>query len=440
MCTWPRARTSTRRGRVWYRRVGRASASASSDARGRWRTSAWRAPLTSRHAVQAGAWCSPARCATEARSRGHSARTASLRVGSRVFTVSSGRRLRAWRCACTDPSMSLLLSRHRLRVTAIVRAARLQRLRPGLGSCCASRAPLACRRSVSAPAPPGARRRQAAVDEPADGVVRLTISNPAKRNALDHPILDAITATLARAARSRWRGPLRDRHGRARDVLGRLRHRRDPRRGVRGARRARSSRTRSPQAIDALEAFPYPTLAALPGHTIGGGLELALACDLRVGAEGIKLGMPPAKLGLVYSHTGLRRFIDAIGAARTRELFLLGSYIDADTALRGGSSTGSPPAQELEGATLDAGGRAGRQRAALADREQARDRARCSRPRASCPRTSKQELIELRRASFASRGHARGDARVRRERRAPRWQRRVTVRAATSYAFAPCRR
>ena len=90
------------------------------------------------------------------------------------------------------------------------------------------------------------------------------------------------------------------------------------------------------EAIDALEAFPYPTLAALPGHTIGGGLELALACDMRVAKEDIKLGMPPAKLGLVYSHTGLRRFIDAIGAARTRELFLLGRYIDAATALAWG--------------------------------------------------------------------------------------------------------
>ena len=87
------------------------------------------------------------------------------------------------------------------------------------------------------------------------------------------------------------------------------------------------------QAIDALEAFPMPTLAVLPGHTIGGGLELALACDLRVAAGGVKLGMPPAKLGLVYSHTGLRRFIDAIGAPRTRELFLLGRNIDAATAL-----------------------------------------------------------------------------------------------------------
>ena len=91
------------------------------------------------------------------------------------------------------------------------------------------------------------------------------------------------------------------------------------------------------EAIDALEAFPYPTLAVLPGHTIGGGLELALACDLRVAKEQIKLGMPPAKLGLVYSHTGLRRFIDAIGAARTRELFLLGRYIDAADGARLGS-------------------------------------------------------------------------------------------------------
>jgi len=89
-------------------------------------------------------------------------------------------------------------------------------------------------------------------------------------------------------------------------------------------------------ALDALDACPVPTLAALPGHTIGGGLELALACDLRVAADGIRLGMPPAKLGLVYSHTGLRRFLEAIGAPRTRELFLLGRNIDARTALQWG--------------------------------------------------------------------------------------------------------
>jgi enoyl-CoA hydratase/carnithine racemase len=86
-------------------------------------------------------------------------------------------------------------------------------------------------------------------------------------------------------------------------------------------------------AIEALDGFDRPTVAACGGHTLGGGLELALACDFRVAADQIKLGMPPAKLGLVYSHTGLRRFIDAIGVPRTRELFLLGNHIDAATAL-----------------------------------------------------------------------------------------------------------
>ena len=89
-------------------------------------------------------------------------------------------------------------------------------------------------------------------------------------------------------------------------------------------------------ALDALDAFDRPTVAACGGHTIGGGLELALACDFRVAADGIKLGMPPAKLGLVYSHTGLRRFIDAVGVPRTRELFLLGRNIDAPTAAQWG--------------------------------------------------------------------------------------------------------
>src|SRR4029077_1751110 len=89
-------------------------------------------------------------------------------------------------------------------------------------------------------------------------------------------------------------------------------------------------------AIDALDATDLPTIAALPGHTIGGGLELALACDLRIAADGIRLGMPPAKLGLVYSHTGMRRFLEAIRVPRTRELFLLGRDIDARTALTWG--------------------------------------------------------------------------------------------------------
>src|SRR6478736_4755803 len=150
------------------------------------------------------------------------------------------------------------------------------------------------------------------IDEPAPSVARLTISNPAKRNALDHPILDAITSTLTELAAAE--SPTRcvvvtGAYGMfsAGYDIGEIP---DEEFEERAERLVAHPFT---EAIDALEAFPYPTLAALPGHTIGGGLELALACDLRVAQDGVRLGMPPAKLGLVYSHTGLRRFIDAIG-------------------------------------------------------------------------------------------------------------------------------
>jgi enoyl-CoA hydratase/carnithine racemase len=86
------------------------------------------------------------------------------------------------------------------------------------------------------------------------------------------------------------------------------------------------------RAIEAVDEFPFPTLAAINGHALGGGLELAVACDLRLAASGVKLGMPPGKLGLIYSHTGLLKFIDTVGPARTRELFLVGRNVDAERA------------------------------------------------------------------------------------------------------------
>ena len=90
------------------------------------------------------------------------------------------------------------------------------------------------------------------------------------------------------------------------------------------------------EAVAALDAYPFPAVAALNGHAIGGGLELALSCDLRVASEAARLGMPPARLGLVYSHTGLRKFVDAIGAPRTRELFFTARQVPAGTALEWG--------------------------------------------------------------------------------------------------------
>src|SRR5437588_149780 len=186
------------------------------------------------------------------------------------------------------------------------------------------------------------------VEQPLDGVLRLTISNPGKRNALDHAILDAIAAALRSAEQARVIvltgadgmfssgydiGEIPD------EVF------------VQEAERLVAHPFTA--ALEALDATDVATIAALPGHTIGGGLELALACDLRIAADGIRLGMPPAKLGLVYSHTGLRRFLDAIGEPRTRELFLLGRHIDADTALHWGLVNRVASPGDLEAVALE---------------------------------------------------------------------------------------
>lgn len=274
------------------------------------------------------------------------------------------------------------------------------------------------------------------LDAPAEGVVRLTISNPDKRNALDHPILDAITATLTELA-SGGPAPARSAERRSGQAEEQPAARCAIVTGAHGMFSAGYDIGEIPdeefeqraerlvahpftEAIDALEAFPFPTLAVLPGHTIGGGLELALACDLRVAAEGILLGMPPAKLGLVYSHTGVRRFLDAIGAARTRELFLLGRYIEADTALTWGLVNRVASAQELEPVALEVAAELAAN-APLAQVGNKRVIGALLDAQAELAEQLAQELIELRRASFASRDMREG-VRAFAEKRPARWR------------------
>jgi enoyl-CoA hydratase/carnithine racemase len=188
------------------------------------------------------------------------------------------------------------------------------------------------------------------VDRPAEAVARLTISNPDKRNALDHPVLDAITAALAELAEGIETrcivitgvppvfsagydiGGIPD-SSFERDAEALVAH-------------------PFAAAMEAISAHPYPVLAALNGHCLGGALELAVRCDLRICAAGAKLGMPPAKLGLIYGHTGLQRFIDVIGVARTKELFLVGATHTAVDAARMGLVNDVTADDELEAAAL----------------------------------------------------------------------------------------
>lgn len=168
------------------------------------------------------------------------------------------------------------------------------------------------------------------LDSPAEAVARIRISNPDRRNALDHEILDALAEVLPRL----------DNGIETRCVM------------IAGAppvfsagydltsipadtfERDAEALVAHPfhDAMETLAAHPWPTVAAINGHCLGGGLELAVTCDLRICAAGAKLGMPPAKLGLVYSHVGLRKFLDTVGLARTKELFLTGRDFSAERA------------------------------------------------------------------------------------------------------------
>jgi enoyl-CoA hydratase/carnithine racemase len=251
-------------------------------------------------------------------------------------------------------------------------------------------------------------------DTPAEGVLRLTISNPDKRNALDHAILDGI-AHAVRDADARCI-VLTGEHGMFSSGydIG------DIPEDVFADRAQKLVAHPFTSAIDALDATDLPTIAALPGHTIGGGLELALACDLRIAADGIKLGMPPAKLGLVYSHTGLRRFIDIVGVARTRELFLLGRNIEVRRALEWGLVNEVVIGSDLEETALEWATELVAN-APLSVQGNKRVIRELLRAEGELDPDVERELIELREACFASEDMKEG-VRAFGEKRPARWQ------------------
>lgn len=83
-----------------------------------------------------------------------------------------------------------------------------------------------------------------------------------------------------------------------------------------------------------LQRLPQTTIAAIDGACVGGGLGLALACDLRLASERSRFAITPAKLGLVYSPDDTRRLVHTVGMARAREMLLTGRLLDAPTALQ----------------------------------------------------------------------------------------------------------
>lgn len=90
------------------------------------------------------------------------------------------------------------------------------------------------------------------------------------------------------------------------------------------------------KTLRTIENFPYPVIAMINGHAFGAGLELAATCDIRITVQNCMFGMPPAKLGVVYSHSGLKKFLDLIGPGYTKELFLIGRAISSERAAQMG--------------------------------------------------------------------------------------------------------
>jgi enoyl-CoA hydratase/carnithine racemase len=104
-------------------------------------------------------------------------------------------------------------------------------------------------------------------------------------------------------------------------------------------------------ALESIINYPYPVIAMLNGYAFGGGCELAVSCDMRVGAEHIRMGMTPAKIGMTYPPEGLTRFIRTIGLSKTREIFFTGRAYDARRAKEMGLIDYLVPKAELESFT-----------------------------------------------------------------------------------------
>ena len=101
-------------------------------------------------------------------------------------------------------------------------------------------------------------------------------------------------------------------------------------------------------AWDALAAVPIPVIAAIHGPCMGGGIAMALHCDVRIAADDAKFSVPPARLGLAYPQDALGRLVDLVGSAQTKLLLYTARVIDAEEALRIGLVQEVVPKSELD--------------------------------------------------------------------------------------------
>ncbi len=176
------------------------------------------------------------------------------------------------------------------------------------------------------------------------GVAVLTLNRPQALNALSVNLCDEVLAALeaVRADRTVRALILTGAGDRAFCAGADLKERRTMTEAQVRAHNRKIARI--PQELEQLEA---PTIAAVNGHALGGGCELALGCDLRVAAETAELGQPEVGLGIIPAAGGTQRLPRLIGRARAKELIFTGRRVDARTAERIGLVNAVAPAGEV---------------------------------------------------------------------------------------------
>jgi enoyl-CoA hydratase len=119
-----------------------------------------------------------------------------------------------------------------------------------------------------------------------------------------------------------------------------------------GPQEAREIGAKLRHAFDGLAAIPRPVIAAVNGFALGGGMELALACDLRIAGDGARFGQPEILLGIIPGAGGTQRLPRLVGPAKAKDLVWTGRQVKADEALAIGLVDRVVPAAELEDAAL----------------------------------------------------------------------------------------
>ena len=105
------------------------------------------------------------------------------------------------------------------------------------------------------------------------------------------------------------------------------------------------------KALNTVKNYPYPTIAMLNGYAMGAGFNMTMCCDIRIGADDVRMGIPPAKLGLVYHPEGVKQVVEALGMARAREVFFTGRLYSAEDVVKMGLIHQSVPKSELADVT-----------------------------------------------------------------------------------------